>query len=41
MTENGKSYEEKIDVPVLFGQDNQIDKSFTITIKRDTSCWIY
>lgn len=26
--EMGKSTEEKIDVPVLFGQDNQIDKSF-------------
>lgn len=26
--EKGKSDEEKIDVPVLFGQDNQIDKSF-------------
>ena len=26
--EKGKSNEEKIDVPVLFGQDNQIDKSF-------------
>ena len=26
--ERGKSNEEKIDVPVLFGQDNQIDKSF-------------
>ena len=26
--ECGKSNEEKIDVPVLFGQDNQIDKSF-------------
>lgn len=26
--EIGKSNEEKIDVPVLFGQDNQIDKSF-------------
>lgn len=26
--EKGKSEEEKIDVPVLFGQDNQIDKSF-------------
>ena len=26
--EKGKSDEEKIDVPVLFGQDNKIDKSF-------------
>jgi hypothetical protein len=26
--ESGMSNEEKIDVPVLFGQDNQIDKSF-------------
>ena len=26
--ETGKRVEEKIDVPVLFGQDNQIDKSF-------------
>ena len=26
--EKGKSNEEKIDVPVLFGHDNQIDKSF-------------
>lgn len=26
--EKGKSNEQKIDVPVLFGQDNQIDKSF-------------
>lgn len=26
--EMGKSNEDKIDVPVLFGQDNQIDKSF-------------
>lgn len=26
--EMGKSNEEKIDVPVLFGRDNQIDKSF-------------
>ena len=26
--EKGKSNDEKIDVPVLFGQDNQIDKSF-------------
>lgn len=26
--EKGKSNDEKIDVPVLFGQDNRIDKSF-------------